>query len=125
VQGRRRFIFIVIRCTSDIRGVIRYCDSLCISVLPLGSVLEYCQVIAMLWVRVLHYEEYFWNYNYYSVLSVIDILHHHFFIYFYQRYLKLAYQDQCLLNLSYVREVKIYVRISLAHLHGSVKSLQR
>ena len=45
---------------SDIRGVVRYCDKSYILVLPVGSrMVEYCQGIAMLWVRVFYYEGYF------------------------------------------------------------------
>jgi hypothetical protein len=61
----------------------------------------------------------------YLAIFVTHSFHRHFFSSFYQGYLKVAKQDHWLLNLWYVRDVKIYIRISLAHLNGSEKNSQR
>jgi hypothetical protein len=56
------------------QAIVRNCNTLYILVL----------VELRLWVRILHYEGQFWNYNYYSILFLIDTLHYHFFSCFYE-----------------------------------------
>jgi hypothetical protein len=57
----------------------------------------------------------------YLILFVEDTLHRHFFSSFHQGYLKFAKKDHGLLILWFIRAVKKYVGISLAHLIGSKK----
>jgi hypothetical protein len=86
-------------------------------VLPIGNeFIEYCQIHTMLWVRA---KDIFGTITIIPFLFVIDTLRCYFDSCSYQGYLNLAEQDQCVFNLWYLTEVKIYVRISLSHLNAS------